>query len=283
MTDSDASAGRQKKRREKGSKTDSIPYYREIREALGQSGCAFCRMLIRDADRYLDSVLWELVNDSQVRAELNLARGYCQQHGWMLVRSGGALGVAIMMDDVLKTLLDVMSSNAVGPRADSVFKNVLSVLQREDVAPPGRGQQKERAPQETAGLVAALSPQTSCPACARLAPREKSYAKVLMSHLEGPNALGELYDASDGLCLAHFRLALANTPSPASAQSLVDLQRSVWERLEGELSEFIRKNDHRFRHEKFGEEKDSWRRALEAVSGPQPLAQSARQGLTQSV
>jgi hypothetical protein len=80
----------------KPTKLDAVPYYHEIREAFGQPGCPFCRLLARSADRYLDAVLWEQVNDTTVRSELNQARGYCPQHGWMLVRAGAALGVAIL-------------------------------------------------------------------------------------------------------------------------------------------------------------------------------------------
>jgi hypothetical protein len=64
---------------------------------------------------------------------------------------------------------------------------------------------------------------------------------------------------------------------------VVAAQRSVWERLYDELGEFIRKNDHRFRDETFGPERDSWRRALEAISGPPPRSESDLRGLTQSI
>ena len=61
--------------------------------------------------------------------------------------------------------------------------------------------------------------------------------------------------------------------------SLVDAQKSVWQRLQADLDEFIRKSDQRFRDEPFGEERDAWRRALAAISGPPPRSQSTRQGL----
>ena len=101
----------------------AAPYYHEIREAFGQPGCPLCRLLARSADRYLDAVLWEQVNDIGVRSELNQARGYCPQHGWLLVRAGAALGVAILTRGVVKTLLDVLASNPIQDEADSVFQN----------------------------------------------------------------------------------------------------------------------------------------------------------------
>jgi len=49
------------------------------------------------------------------------------------------------------------------------------------------------------------------------------------------------------------------------------------------LAEFIRKNDHQFRGEKFGAERDVWERAIALTSGPQPAGKSQRGGLTQSL
>jgi hypothetical protein len=42
---------------------------------------------------------------------------------------------------------------------------------------------------------------------------------------------------------------------------------TVYRGLHGELSEFIRKHDHRFSQEPFGVEKDSWTRAVAALAG----------------
>ena len=78
------------------------------------------------------------------------------------------------------------------------------------------------------------------------------------------------YEASDGLCLPHFRDVLAQpAPGPAPAL-LVAAQGAIWSRLDGELEEFLRKSDYRFQKEPFGAERDSWQRAVSAVSGQLP-------------
>jgi hypothetical protein len=58
-------------------------------------------------------------------------------------------------------------------------------------------------------------------------------------------------------------------PGPAPAQ-LVAAQRAIWSRLNDELEEFLRKNDYRFQKEPFGAERDSWQRAISALSGQLP-------------
>jgi hypothetical protein len=254
-------------------KLDAVPYYRDIRDAFGQPGCPICRLLTRSADRQLDAILWEMVNDPATRAELNRARGYCQQHGWLLVRAGAGLGVAILMRDVVKTLLDVTQANPVEDAPESVFQGLRRSLDLE----------RDYSCKATARLGAALEPEAPCPVCKLTEGLEKELIRTLLAHLDEPGGLAEVYQDSDGLCLAHFSRAVARVPSRAAARLLVAAQEAVWQRLHGELGEFIRKKDYRFKDEPFGPERDSWRRALAAISGPQPLGESARGGLMQSM
>ena len=90
--------------------TQRTPYLDEIVTALAQPGCAFCRLLDDIADRLIDAILFESVNDVKVREELNAARGLCRRHAPLLVRTGSALGTATMMQGVLKVLLRQLDS-----------------------------------------------------------------------------------------------------------------------------------------------------------------------------
>lgn len=243
-------------RGEPPAKLDAVPFYHDIRGAFGQPGCPLCRLLAASADRYLDAVLWELVNDPDVRSELNQSRGYCQQHGWMLVRTGSALGIAILMRGVVKTLLGKLASEPVEAASQS---RVLSLRRSLDRKPVSKTTEK---------VAAALSPQTQCPVCVHLGTLEEHYIATLVAHLDGPGALAEVYRTSSGLCLPHFRKSLAYASSRKDARALISAQQAVWQRLYDELGEFIRKKDSRFKDEPFGPERDSWRRALESISGP---------------
>jgi len=118
--------------------------------------------------------------------------------------------------------------------------------------------------------------------CSLLESKEEDYISTLLAHLDGPGALADAYRTSSGLCLRHFRRTLARAPSGAEARLLSAAQQAVWQRLHDELGEFIRKNDYRFRDEPFVDEKDSWLRALEAISGPPPRSRSEGHSLTES-
>ena len=244
--------------------SDAIPYYRELREALDAPGCALCYLTVSSAVRYIDTLLWQMVNEPDVRAALNAARGYCNFHAWMLPRRGGALGVAILMHGITKTLLDATDQTPAKNRsAWDVLRRNANTL-------------------DPAQLADALEPQAPCPICAHVQGMEHDVIITLLDQLADDDALAAQFRASEGLCLDHFRRALRHAQPRQNTDLLIELQRAVWQRTYGELGEFIRKNDHRFRGETFTPaETDAWERALALISGPSSAAGTESQGLTQ--
>ena len=239
-------------------KRDSAPYLGDLRQAFAQRGCPICRLLATSADRHLDAVLWEMVLDRQLRAEVNEARGYCQQHGWLLDRVGAALGTAILTRGTIKTLLDALAEHPVERSSASILQSLRQSLGA------------QQASGATEHVVAALTPVRPCPVCKLEDSLSSHLIRTLVVHVEGQDGLADAYQESDGLCQSHFRQALARAPSTSTARLLVDAQQTVWQRLYDELGEFIRKKDFKHQGEAFGPERDSWRRALEAICGPPP-------------
>jgi hypothetical protein len=250
-------------------KPNTIPYLQNLQEAFAQYGCAICRLFTEAADGYIDSLLWEMVNYPDLREELNQARGYCHQHAWMLVRGGAGQGIAILMQDVLKTAQDVLDSASIKNVSESTLKQLLSSIDRR----PNADAQK---------LASRLSPQRPCPICAYLEEIQKHYFDTLLKHMSGSDPLVEAYANSHGLCLPHFKQALGQASGKTNVSVLVKAQQTAWQRLDDDLMEYIRKNDYRFQHEPPGDEHDAWLRALEAVSGAPPRSEH-NTGLTQSI
>jgi hypothetical protein len=174
------------------------------------------------------------------------------------VRAGRSLGVAILLRDVLRrTRADLERATFRAPALLSV-RRVQEAL---DARQPSAA---------TAELVARLEPQAPCPACVWAEKMEDIYVEGLLKHLLGEGGLLAAYESSDGLCLPHLRQALARVRDERACEALVAAQRAIWERLVGDLSEFIRKNDHRFHDEPWGEERDAWLRAVAALAGARP-------------
>ena len=227
----------------------------DLRDGLAEPGCVVCRLKAVSADRFLDNLLWESVNDPGRRQAIRQARGFCHQHAWSLVRPGASLGVAIVVRDVLQSALAAIEG------APFQATSPWSLRRLHEALVP------RRPAAATTRLVARLEPQAACPACVWAEKMEGVYLRALLDHLLGEDGLLAAYRASDGLCLPHFRQALALVRDEGIFEALVDAQRAIWERLVGHLSEFIRKSDHRFRDETWGEERDAWLRAIAALAG----------------
>jgi hypothetical protein len=226
-------------------KSKHFSYFR-ILEALSEPGCALCRLGGLAADRFLEALLYEYVNDTGMRKTLVAAHGFCPNHSNALVAKHDALGTSIL------------------------YKAILNHLRAEldEVVPAAREKLVSKLRDQLGGTTGAgsrLEAHSSCPACTQ---RDEAVFRALavISEHERDAELTQAVKAGDGFCLPHLRVALNRLTGQALVQ-VVERQREVWQGLDAELAEALRKHDFRFRHESFGEEEDSWRRAVEAVTG----------------
>lgn len=212
--------------------------YSDLLEACTKPGCPLCRVSLAFVRDYLDSTMYERVNDFGVRGTLRDARGYCNTHAWMLTEGHGVvLGAAIILRDVLN-----------------------AVLEAADVAPLGRG-----ARQYAREILRRLRPSAECPACAHRRTMEDIAIQTLLKYLDDTQLAAALAK-TDGLCLWHFSRALELVEDSAQLERLLRFEREALQGLCDELSELIRKYDYRFADEGFGAEGDSWLRATGIVS-----------------
>jgi len=213
--------------------------YHELIEALRQPACPICRLCERAVAQYLDAVLYEQVNAPSFRDKFRDAMGFCAQHAAALAGAGRALGIAILYQDILGTLL----------------------------------QYAKRRPSSEEWR-ALLTGHGACPACQQYLTMEHAYLGAFAEYLE-KEAFRAALEASDGLCLAHLGALLGYPMNEDTAQFLITHHLRRWEKLDQELREFIRKNDYRFRDEAFGPEGDSWQRALQQLTAGRDLKEGA--------
>lgn len=221
--------------------------YFELRDALQAGGCPLCRLGRRAATRYIDTLNYEGVNDPGLRRALQLSHGLCHRHAWQWTQTRGSpLGVAIVYQNLVKDLIETL---------DSPEPLVTA-------APGGRHGRAKR--------VARLAAKGVCPACRAEEESVERYALTLLAHLEQPD-LAQAYLDAGGLCLPHLAAVLA-AADVGQARMLQKWQLAVYRGLHGQLAEFIRKHDHRYRSEPFGEERDSWTRAVASLAGESDAA-----------
>lgn len=242
---------------------ESRAYYHDLREACAEGGCPLCSLADRSAESFINALLWEAVTDVDARRRVVASYGFCREHGWRLDRPGGVGGAAILMGDVIKALIAALDEPAPQLVGGSMWDRL-------------RG--RKSGADDTDGII---QPAAACPVCAHVGRIEVDAAQALLVYLTpGAHTLVEAFTAGNGLCLAHLRLTLAQPGKAQAHATLVAAQRTIWQRLHGELGEYIRKLDVQFRGESFGTERDSWERALAITSGPPP--RRGAPGLTQS-
>lgn len=228
--------------------------YYELQDALELSGCAICRLGDKAVNRYLEALVYEHAHDYRVRAEVMLARGFCNLHAWQLRECrGAALDAAMLGADVLGEWLRLLESFT--PQTDS-----MATLSRLRTALGGP------AVPAAHDLAEALAPQRPCPACKTRDTTERAYIHELLAHLDDAD-LTLAYVEAGGLCLRHFRQTLDEVTTPEQAERLTALQREALTLLLDEVREFIRKHDYRFMDEMTAAEGGSWLKALELLSG----------------
>jgi len=68
-----------------------LPYFIVLEAFQASKGCALCNLETEGMRHYLDSILYESVNDTKVRAELKRSHGYCHRHAHQLITFDNAL------------------------------------------------------------------------------------------------------------------------------------------------------------------------------------------------
>ena len=218
---------------------DKHTAYFNILDALPKRGCVVCRLGHSVEVHYIRDVLYSQTTSVETRGKLREARGFCMAHAKLLDEIGHALDLAIIYQDVLMTLQEMLEK------------------------PSSRQAASERGGRR---LSTALAPRERCPACVHRAELQDVYIETLLDHLVDPEFVAKVR-AADPLCLTHYREAIEQRASPAQFQTLREIQVEHWNQLIAELGEFVRKHDHRFRHEAVGQEGDAWIRAIDAIVG----------------
>jgi len=207
-------------------------------------------------ERYFATVLYEQVNDIDLRATLRSSQGFCAAHGEMLRQARSALGSAIIHRDLLNTLARSLEGTSLPASTPSNWLRGL--------VDTGRRLQDRM-----------LGDAEPCPACLRVQERELNYVDTLLLNWDDELLQAKFHDSA-GLCLSHLRLTLARSKDAAQYEAIKAAHLSIWRDLIGELDEFIRKQDYRFAGEEIGAEGTSWSRAIDLVSGCWQVAGSRR-------
>jgi hypothetical protein len=202
--------------------------------------CPLCRVAHK-ADR---EYIWHFFDEGADRGDsidaVRRACGFCAAHIEMLRR--------IEIDGMRSTL-------AISTMLADTFAGIVEDLESLDVG--------------------AAFDRTPCPACANRDERLSANAQYLLDELATSATRRETFEASPGLCFAHFELVWNAAHTTEDRELILQVQRKAARSLLDDLREHVRKHDHKFRDEPKGPERDSWRRAIFMTAGWPPPAESA--------
>jgi hypothetical protein len=229
--------------------------FHELLEACGQPGCPVCRLESRTLERYVGNLFYESVNDVKTREHLRGSLGLCREHAQLTVdkKLGNALGFAIIYQDVIKNILRGMEKDATPPTSTRRLASFLKQMPEQVSAAVQR-------------VIYALTPHKHCLVCQQQEKAVHIFISALVDSLSDPETV-KAFQASGGLCMPHLKKAFELVRDPSTYDLLLSVNREKLESLNAELAEYIRKSDYRFQHEGFGPEGDSWRRAVNKLTG----------------
>src|ERR1041384_3478763 len=134
----------------------------DLIEACAQAGCPVCRLTEASVRHYLDSLLYEMVTDIQVRDRLRRSLGFCNVHAHQLLKMVGvSLGIGILYRDLVNTTLNHLEQVKFVPAREGTLS----------------GAKRSR-------RATGLMPQAGCPACAQQTEKEEMLLTVLLNQLK---------------------------------------------------------------------------------------------------
>lgn len=226
----------------------------DLLQACRQPGCPACRVEQSAVERYISSLLYESVNDIQVREHLRASLGFCREHARLAVEKnlGNALGFAMIYQDVINNVLKQLG-NEIAPPNTRRWSTLLKRI-------PAQVSQTVQI------VLYALTPQKHCGACQQ---RDRTIHLIISSLMDSlhESEMRQALHASDGLCFPHLKKAFEAVTDREVCDVLLTIHREKLEILRDELADFIRKSDYRFQDEGIGAEGNSWRRTMDKVTG----------------
>jgi len=84
-----------------------------LEDAIKESGCPICRLQKKWTDSFIETILYESVNDKFFRSKLAKTEGFCATHSHVMGQFTNSLGLAILFRDQLKHKLDMLGEKKI--------------------------------------------------------------------------------------------------------------------------------------------------------------------------
>ncbi len=230
-------AGNRQPRKGTATPAKHLPFFK-LTEACSSGQCPICNLRRTALETYLESLVYQGVNDRGFRAEFDRNHGFCTYHEHAFLAKQDRLAVVITHRQLVAQALGELSGHAGAVPSSSSRPGPQTVQTGTQPSPPqtpptgpGSGARTNR--RRTQAAAAARR----CQICDRLHETEKQYLATIMTYIDDEELQGYLR-SSAGLCLPHFRKLAARADGvPAWLQ---ELQRSRLQHALEAIDEYTR-------------------------------------------
>ncbi len=228
-----------------------IGFFRFV-EACAQPGCPVCRCLREDGFSHLGALMYEQVNNPQMRETLRASWGFCNWHAWMLKEVPNSdLGAAIIYEDLLGTVL-------------TRLRRLLVKIDRGTLN--GRGPLRLFKRRPRIGILEARRRKAGCLICQSGRANEETYLRTILD-FSGDLDFDRAFGRSQGVCVPHILHLIEIGHSHPRLEPVLRKIEGKWRQLQDQLKRFVGKHDYRATEKITEEEARSWGQVVETLAG----------------
>jgi len=243
---------------------DTIPVW----DAMKLDGECFLCALERktelgEAERYLGASVME----PDVRIKVN-SKGFCRKHHGMLFSMSNRLGHALMLESHMIEIREKLA------KLSGTLEKNAAQLKEAGIGDKLSGKAKN-ASAEIAKQAEAISEMAgSCLMCETIEENMRRYCHTFFHLYQHDSDFRTKFENSKGVCLPHLGKLLETAAEELGAKDLgrftetvVKLEKENMDRIQEDISWFIKKFDYRYENESWKDSKDAVERTVNKVRG----------------
>ncbi len=243
---------------------DTIPVW----DAMKLDGeCLMCALErkteLGEAERYLGASVME----PDVRVKVN-DRGFCRKHHAMLFSMSNRLGHALMLESHTIEIREKLA------RISASLNKSADQLKNSGIADKLNGKNKAATAEIQKQAQAVSEMADSCLMCDTIEENMNRYMHTFFHLYQNDTEFRNRFENSKGLCLPHLGKLLEAATQELGARELgqfvetvTRLERDNMDRIQEDISWFIKKFDYRYENESWKNSKDAVERTVDKARG----------------
>ena len=243
---------------------DTIPVW----DAMKLDGeCLMCALErkteLGEAERYLGASVME----PDVRVKVN-DRGFCRKHHAMLFTMSNRLGHALMLESHTIEIREKLA------RISASLNKNADQLKNSGIADKLNGKNKAAAAEIQKQAQAVTEMADSCLMCDTIEENMNRYIHTFFHLYQNDTEFRNRFEKSKGLCLPHLGKLLEAATQELGAKELgqfvetvTRLEKENMDRIQEDISWFIKKFDYRYENESWKNSKDAVERTVNKARG----------------